>query len=1430
MEIKAQSGMTCNSALPLLSNAYGVENMQTQTDTCIWYQFIAQNPLVNVKLIEFFHTESNKISRITVFSGSCNSLTKIEGDTLLDNHDTVFFCSLNNLTVGQTFYIKIEKIGSNTTPAFYSVVFDYSIAFPSCPIGCPAPSSNPCDLICNGDFEYNVGLPVSGDYSGQIALACPWKKLTDGTPDYFHTSAPGGASNTFWIPTNLPGSEPAFSGNAYGGLAAYYEPNSSVPQTREYMYQQLKCPLIAGARYNLTYRISLGDNSKYKVNLFSAAICPTAPVGTGLGAITLPAGSTVITASSVLTSGWVTVTQNFVALGGENYIIIGNFSSTDPTVAFNPSGSYLGAYYYVDAVTLTPVFPSVITATPNVVCYGNTTTLSNNLNTPLNWSSSPSASLSCSTCPSTSTAPLFSNTLFTGTITYCSGCSQTLTTNVTVTNITADAGNDVDICQGGSTPLNASGGFLYSWQPTTGLSNPNIPNPIASPSATTTYTVSVSNALGGCTMMDFVTVNVNPLPPSPQLSGDLTVCEYNSGIPVTYTILNYNSSYVYSTPVLSPSGYGTVSSVSPSGTFTISWLPSANAITNFTLSVSASDKNGCSNTGTLLLYMCCENTHPGYMTVNNATTSSLPNPYTANLIINGTLTVNNNFSFVTANVILAPGAKIVIPASNPSPVTLRITFNSHLHANCGAMWNSIYVEANQTVWVDNGSRIEDADSAIVSVNGGKYILQNAELNKNYKHIVVKGYSGTHPGIIEKTNFYCRNYPTLTDATLIAPYPPNTRTAIGIDIRDVQSIQVGNDANILLRNNFRNMDIGIRSLRSNLTAYNNYFLNIKNPSPFTACKSCDCNVGTAICAVGTKTPANIITVGGTGNKKNIFSYCDLGLSVKINYHSFVQNNLFSNVYEGVYVTQCPLKIIAIADNAFNNIVNGIDLYENPNAGYVYINNNDINNTLSIGSLTSPPVIANYGILIQNVLQNTNNAFIENNVIKSAKTGIWLINSEQTTVNANTVSYAPAMDVATAKNIGIRLEKSNYGNVVNNAVLKTGAIPSSAVYETRFKGISVENSQNVTVAKNKLTKMGQGIRMQQSCTNSTLACNDLTQCWLGVRFDNADISNQLPFSTPTANKWIANVGSLKLSGNISPAINWYYTPSGTYNLSPVDYSLTTGFTAIATSNPDMCSSFIVPPPDVKRELQLGKIVRNEKAFANSQAEFKQYDKQLAFTELRKNLSLLTLGTVDDTTYQNFYANVINTSTGKFVQVQEQINADNKTAALSVNASVAPNNVLEQNRKTVNEIYLNDFIDMGYVSDSANYYTLEAIAYQDPLLGSDAVYSARAMLRISPEQDETRQMQNNEETINEVYVSYKLYPNPNNGEMILEYNNTTNENAVLSIYNTLGQRVASYNLNRENTLHPINEQSLINGIYFYQITLNDTLIGNGKIVISK
>ncbi len=81
-----------------------------------------------------------------------------------------------------------------------------------------------------------------------------------------------------------------------------------------------------------------------------------------------------------------------------------------------------------------------------------------------------------------------------------------------------DAGEDQESCRGTGVEIGGhpaasggAGGYTYLWQPFDGLSNSGVANPIADPASTTTYTLTVFDALG-CSGRDTVRVRVHPAP------------------------------------------------------------------------------------------------------------------------------------------------------------------------------------------------------------------------------------------------------------------------------------------------------------------------------------------------------------------------------------------------------------------------------------------------------------------------------------------------------------------------------------------------------------------------------------------------------------------------------------------------------------------------------------------------------------------------------------------------------------------------------------------------------------------------------------------------------------------------------------------------------------------------------------------------------
>lgn len=102
-------------------------------------------------------------------------------------------------------------------------------------------------------------------------------------------------------------------------------------------------------------------------------------------------------------------------------------------------------------------------------------------------------------------------------------CKDSTATTVTVLSKPSIAITpNSDLCEGKSIQLNATGGNKYSWSPSAGINNSSIPNPIASPSATTTYKAIVTN-YSGCTDSAITTITIRSNP-TVSISPSLTLC------------------------------------------------------------------------------------------------------------------------------------------------------------------------------------------------------------------------------------------------------------------------------------------------------------------------------------------------------------------------------------------------------------------------------------------------------------------------------------------------------------------------------------------------------------------------------------------------------------------------------------------------------------------------------------------------------------------------------------------------------------------------------------------------------------------------------------------------------------------------------------------------------------------------------------------
>lgn len=143
--------------------------------------------------------------------------------------------------------------------------------------------------------------------------------------------------------------------------------------------------------------------------------------------------------------------------------------------------------------------------TPDVsLCKGDSTVLI--ASGGINYLWSPGIYLSDSTIASPIAKP-DSTTNYT-VIVSAGGCIDTADVTVDVkTPPQAIISPDTFICPGQFVTLSASGGVSYAWSPDYNLSNPSIPNPVASPDTTTTYYATIT-AANGCEVTAPVTIFV----------------------------------------------------------------------------------------------------------------------------------------------------------------------------------------------------------------------------------------------------------------------------------------------------------------------------------------------------------------------------------------------------------------------------------------------------------------------------------------------------------------------------------------------------------------------------------------------------------------------------------------------------------------------------------------------------------------------------------------------------------------------------------------------------------------------------------------------------------------------------------------------------------------------------------------------------------
>jgi gliding motility-associated-like protein len=197
-----------------------------------------------------------------------------------------------------------------------------------------------------------------------------------------------------------------------------------------------------------------------------------------------------------------------------NTVTVTPFSTTTYTLTVTDANGCTGTDFVTITVTTCTAPVAALSVSDNTICESTCidfTDMSTGAPTGWQWSfpgASPAASTVqnptniCYNNPGTFTVTLIIINAF--------GSDTIVMTNAVTVGAqpTVNASSFITIAIGNSTQLTATGGAgTYSWSPPAGLSNSNAQNPIASPTVTTTYTVTYTDNFG-CIASDTVTVEV----------------------------------------------------------------------------------------------------------------------------------------------------------------------------------------------------------------------------------------------------------------------------------------------------------------------------------------------------------------------------------------------------------------------------------------------------------------------------------------------------------------------------------------------------------------------------------------------------------------------------------------------------------------------------------------------------------------------------------------------------------------------------------------------------------------------------------------------------------------------------------------------------------------------------------------------------------
>lgn len=630
-----------------------------------------------------------------------------------------------------------------------------------------------------------------------------------------------------------------------------------------------------------------------------------------------------------------------------------------------------------------------------------------------------------------------------------------------------------------------------------------------------------------------------------------------------------------------------------------------------------------------------------------------------------------------------------------------------------------------------------------------------------------------------------------------------------------------------------MNVGVRSIRSNTTAYNNEFKNIVTTDPYNFAQAGYWATGKPFSFPPISFVSYTHTIGSTSaNSKNYFVNCINGVRGEINLNLNVTNNDFTTIrFNGVIAQSCKLfNTITVKNNTIYDAHTGVRLMNNAN-----VNATVDNNLIEYSSAPPQWSFGTYGTGVQ-LIETSNMTVaaytVSNNTLSKLKLGVVGMSLHKPRIFQNTISLTPGSWWSNAVR-GVSIVRSFNPRITNNIVSTTAATTAP-----QKGGIYVSSSQQSLISCNDISNMGFDIQCSGTpMTSSTISNNDLHNSRWGLMLSNsAVVGQQGAYMSPSCNTWNGTftAGLFSVGNAFGPVI--YYKNSGTYI--PPSNAVSNGspWSPTPASSTSGCKGCYWYNPISAKELE-GQIAGDYDLDVAGQWMIEHAVYQM----MRDDSSTLA----DSSEVLTSFAETLDgENTGIYEQAMRALNdpymsTQEKEYAMQAAEGTTPANELEEYFKAVIGIF-GDMVISESDLDEGQLIELQNIAALCPFTEGPAVYIARSLLapydstfyinecELSP--DDSLGAKLAQQTGIEALAQTQVYPNPANEELTVIVSLEDGETGRFEIYDARGRKVVSQALKAGQEPVQVKVGQLSPGVYFYKIYVNDLVMDGNKLVIMK